>query len=135
MTTDIQTALPKTVGVGYKPQHYADILRHPPSLGWLEVHAENYLGSGGRPIAQLRALREHYAFSVHGVGLSIGSEQGIDPFSHLLSHSEHLFLRLMMDQSNLGDAAERASQHDPNFDLSQILQTLLTQNALEKVTQ
>ena len=79
MTTDIQTALPKTVGVGYKPQHYADILRHPPSLGWLEVHAENYLGSGGRPIAQLRALREHYAFSVHGVGLSIGSEQGIDP--------------------------------------------------------
>lgn len=79
MTQDIQNALPKTVGVGYKPQHYADILMHPPSLGWLEVHAENYLGSGGRPIAQLRALREHYAFSVHGVGLSIGSEQGIDP--------------------------------------------------------
>ena len=79
MTQDIQNALPKTVGVGYKPQHYADILMHPPSLGWLEVHAENYLGSGGRPIAQLRALRERYAFSVHGVGLSIGSERGIDP--------------------------------------------------------
>ena len=58
-----------------------------------------------------------------------------DPFPHLLSHAEHLFLRLMMDQSNLGDAAEHAIQHDPNFDLSQILQTLLTQNALEKVTQ
>ena len=58
-----------------------------------------------------------------------------DPFPHLLSHAEHLFLRLMMDQSNLGDAAERASQHDPSFDLSQILQTLLTHNALEKVTQ
>ena len=79
MTQDIPNALPKTVGVGYKPQHYADILMHPPSLGWLEVHAENYLGSGGRPIAQLRALRERYAFSVHGVGLSIGSERGIDP--------------------------------------------------------
>ena len=74
-----QTMLPKTVGVGYKPQHYADILTHPPALGWLEVHAENYLGSGGRPIAQLRALRERYAFSVHGVGLSIGSERGINP--------------------------------------------------------
>ena len=58
-----------------------------------------------------------------------------DPFPHLLSHAEHLFLRLMMDQSDLGDAAERASQYDPDFDLSQILQTLLTQNALEKVTQ
>ena len=58
-----------------------------------------------------------------------------DPFPHLLNHAEHLFLRLMMDQSNLDDAAERAIQHDPNFDLSQILQTLLTYNALEKVTQ
>ena len=58
-----------------------------------------------------------------------------DPFPHLLSHAEHLFLRLMMDQSNLGDAAERASQHVPDFDLSQILRTLLTNNALEKVTQ
>ena len=69
MTTDIQTALPKTVGVGYRPQHYADILRHPPSLGWLEVHAENYLGSGGRPIAQLRALRVFRAWGwpVHWV--------------------------------------------------------------------
>ena len=87
MISDIQTALPKTVGVGYKPQNYADILRHPPSLGWLEVHAENYLGSGGRPIAQLRALREHFAFSVHGVGLSIGSEQDIDP-DHLSAVKE-----------------------------------------------
>jgi hypothetical protein len=41
----------------------------------------------------------------------------------------------MMDQSNLSDAAERVSQQDPDFDLSQILQTLLTHNALEKVTQ
>ena len=135
MIKDIQTAPPRTVGVGYKPQHYADILTHPPSLGWLEVHAETIWDQGGRPIAQLRALREHYAFSVHGVGLSIGSEQGIDPFSHLLSHAEHLFLRLMMDQSNLGDAAERTHQHDPHFNLSQILQTLLTNNAFEKVTQ
>ena len=63
-----QTMLPKTVGVGYKPQHYADILTHPPALGWLEVHAENYLGSGGRPIAQLRALREHLAWSTHDIG-------------------------------------------------------------------
>ena len=58
-----------------------------------------------------------------------------DTFPHLLSHTEHLFLRLMMDQSNLGDAAERAHQHDPHFDLSQILQTLLTNNAFEKVNQ
>ena len=110
MTTDIQTALPKTVGVGYKPQHYADILRHPPSLGWLEVHAENYLGSGGRPIAQLRALREHYAFSVHGVGLSIGSEQGIDP-DHLSA------VKKLCDRLNPAQFSEHLawSTHDVGF--------------------
>ena len=36
-------------------------------------------GIRGRPIAQLRALREHFAFSVLRVGLSIGSGKGIDP--------------------------------------------------------
>jgi len=41
----------------------------------------------------------------------------------------------MMDQSNLGDAAARAHQHDSDFDLSDILQTLLANNALEKITQ
>ena len=74
MTTDIPTALPKTVGVGYKPQHYTDILTHPPSLGWLEVHAENYLGSGGAPnratARTTRTLRVFCAWGwpVHWVG-------------------------------------------------------------------
>lgn len=110
MTQDIQNALPKTVGVGYKPQHYADILMHPPSLGWLEVHAENYLGSGGRPIAQLRALRERYAFSVHGVGLSIGSERGIDP--------DHLSrVKALCDWLNPAQFSEHLawSTHDVGF--------------------
>ena len=110
MTQDIPNALPKTVGVGYKPQHYADILMHPPSLGWLEVHAENYLGSGGRPIAQLRALRERYAFSVHGVGLSIGSERGIDP--------DHLSrVKALCDWLNPAQFSEHLawSTHDVGF--------------------
>ena len=47
-------------------------------IGFFEVHAENYMGAGGRPHAQLAALREHYALSVHGVGLSIGSMQPLD---------------------------------------------------------
>ena len=110
MTQDIQNALPKTVGVGYKPQHYADILMHPPSLGWLEVHAENYLGSGGRPIAQVRALRERYAFSLHGVGLSIGSERGIDP--------DHLSrVKALCDWLNPAQFSEHLawSTHDVGF--------------------
>ncbi len=70
--------LPPRPGVGYKPQHYADVLKNADPVEWLEIHAENYMGDGGRPIAQLRALAERFAFSVHGVGLSIGGESPLD---------------------------------------------------------
>jgi hypothetical protein len=67
------TMLPAGPGVGYKPQHLSAILADAGPVGWLEIHAENYTGAGGRPIAQLRHLAERFPVSVHGVGLSIGS--------------------------------------------------------------
>ncbi|SDO40751.1 hypothetical protein SAMN05216196_105207 [Lutimaribacter pacificus] len=71
--------LPAKPGIGYKPQHFAAILDDPGAVGWLEIHAENYMGAGGRPIAQLRQLSERFPVSVHGVGLSIGGEGRLDP--------------------------------------------------------
>jgi len=93
--------LPNAPGVGYKAQHFTDILNDPDPVGWLEIHAENYMGDGGRPLAQLRALAERFPISVHGVGLSIGGEGRLDPdhlarLKHLVgwlnpsSFSEHL---------------------------------------------
>ncbi|KIN61652.1 DUF692 domain containing protein [Sulfitobacter noctilucae] len=70
--------LPNTPGVGYKPQHFNDLMADPGSVEWIEVHAENYMGDGGRPLAQLAALSERFAISVHGVGLSIGGETPLD---------------------------------------------------------
>jgi uncharacterized protein len=70
--------LPPRPGVGFKPAHFHDILNEPQPGGFLEVHAENYMGAGGPPHAQLAALREHYPLSLHGVGLSIGSMQPLD---------------------------------------------------------
>jgi len=70
--------LPPLPGVAYKPQHFAAILANPAPVGWLEVHAENYLGAGGRPLAQLRHLAERFPISVHGVGLSIGGTGPLD---------------------------------------------------------
>lgn len=72
------SALPTTAGVGFKPQHFADIVAGEQPVGFLEIHAENYMGAGGAPHAQLRALCERYALSVHGVGLSIGSMAPLD---------------------------------------------------------
>lgn len=75
-----QTApgLPTKPGVGYKPQHFSEILADAGPIGWLEIHAENYMGAGGRPQAQLRHLAERFPISVHGVGLSIGGEGPLD---------------------------------------------------------
>src|SRR5467141_3960475 len=74
----IVSNLPACTGVGFKPVHFRDILAAPQPLGFFEVHAENYMGAGGPPHAQLGALRERYALSVHGVGLSIGSMGPLD---------------------------------------------------------
>ena len=71
--------LPNGPGVGYKPQHYSALIADPAPVTWLEIHAENYMGDGGRPLAQLRALSERFPISVHGVGLSIGGEGPLDP--------------------------------------------------------
>jgi uncharacterized protein len=74
--------LPAAVGVGFKPQHFAAILQTPGAVGFFEVHAENYMGAGGRPHAELTALRREHALSIHGVGLSIGGSAPLDR-SHL----------------------------------------------------
>ena len=70
--------LPLSAGVGFKPEHFAAISSIPQPLGFFEVHAENYMGAGGLPHAQLGFLRENYALSVHGVGLNIGSTEPLD---------------------------------------------------------
>lgn len=70
--------LPARAGVGFKPEHFRDILAASDPVGFFEVHAENYMGAGGEPLAQLGALRERHVLSLHGVGLSIGSMQPLD---------------------------------------------------------
>lgn len=74
--------LPPMPGLGFKSEHFEDIRATRPNLGFLEVHAENYMGAGGPPHRQLAALRQDYALSLHGVGLSIGGPDRPDP-AHL----------------------------------------------------
>lgn len=70
--------LPRTSGTAFKPQHFAALLGSDATPGFIEVHAENYMGDGGLPHAQLAALRADHALSLHGVGLSIGGEAALD---------------------------------------------------------
>lgn len=65
-------------GVAFKPQYFEALLADPQRLDFIEIHAENYFGSGGLLHAQMGLLREHLPLSVHGVGLSLGGAEPLD---------------------------------------------------------
>ena len=75
-------SVPAAVGIGLRFQHHEPVLETRPAIAWLEVHTENYLG-GGPSARTLDAVRRDYPLSLHGVGLSVGSADGIDR-QHLL---------------------------------------------------
>lgn len=70
--------LPRAGGVGLKPEHFRTILDTRPSIGFFEVHAENYMVDGGPFHYYLERIRANYPLSIHGVGLSIGGEEPLD---------------------------------------------------------
>jgi len=71
---------PVDVGVGLRQPHYAELLNSTPPLGFVEVHSENFFADGGAALAVLAQARAHYAVSLHGVGLGLGSAAGLDPW-------------------------------------------------------
>lgn len=120
-------SLPPRPGVGYKPQHYSDIMADPGPVAWLEIHAENYMGDGGRPIAQLRHLSEKFPISVHGVGLSIGGEGDLD--------ADHLArLKHLVGWLNPASFSEHLawSTHDSHF-FNDLLPLPYTESTLRRV--
>ena len=64
-------------GIGLRAPHLAEIGRARPSTGLLEIHAENYLAPSPA-LAKIERLRADYRFSIHAVGLSLGSVDGLD---------------------------------------------------------
>lgn len=70
------------VGVGLKAQHYQEALEGQHPLAFFEVHAENYMMQGGNHLRFLEAIGEKFPLSIHGVGMSLGSAEGLEQ-SHL----------------------------------------------------
>jgi hypothetical protein len=69
--------IPVRAGIGLRPAHYRQVVNELPDIGWLEVHSENYFSRGGQPLHFLERARAHYPLSLHGVGLSLGSADGL----------------------------------------------------------
>lgn len=66
-----------TAGIGLRLPHVAEIAGTRPHLGFLEVHAENYMAETAA-LDRLLELRRDYPVSVHGVALSLGSAEELD---------------------------------------------------------
>ena len=64
-------------GIGLRAPHVAEVLTTRPAVPWLEVHAENYLASGPA-LRALDSVRACFPVALHGVGLSLGSADGLD---------------------------------------------------------
>ncbi len=103
-------ALSARAGVGLKPEHFQEILATQPGIGFFEVHAENYMVPGGPFHHYLSRIRERYALSIHGVGLSIGADAPLD-LDHLNA------LRCLLDRYQPQSFSEHLawSTHGPTF--------------------
>jgi hypothetical protein len=75
---NLSTAL--GAGFGLRQPHYRQVIEAAPRSSdgaWIEVHSENFFADGGPSLATLEAARQHYPVSVHGVGLSLASADGL----------------------------------------------------------
>lgn len=121
-------AIPARAGVGLRHRHLAAFLGGRPAAAWLEVHSENYLVEGGPRLAQLEKIRADWPLSCHGVGLSLGSADGLDP--------EHLRrLRALYDRFEPGLVSDHLSWSvaDGVYG-ADLLPLPMTEAALEVVT-
>jgi len=66
-----------SAGIGLRLPHVVEIAAIRPKLGFLEVHAENYMAETAA-LDRLLELRREYPVSLHGVALSLGSAERLD---------------------------------------------------------
>ncbi len=66
-------------GIGLRKEFFDEILDEHPPVPWFEVISENFMVSGGRPRHVLERVRRDYPIACHGVSLSIGSADPLDP--------------------------------------------------------
>lgn len=78
LSTDAIRKASPGFGLGLRPKHYPDFLHTKQAVDWLEIISDNYMVPGGKPLAMLDAILEHYPVAMHGVSLSIGSTDGLD---------------------------------------------------------
>ena len=120
--------IPARAGAGFKTAHADAILNDAYRVGFLEVHAENYMGEGGHPHRILSRMRADFPLSIHGVGMSIGAPRGLDR-DHLLR------LKALVERYEPGLVSEHLawSTHDSAY-FNDLLPLPYTEATLSLVT-
>ncbi|WP_033070035.1 DUF692 domain-containing protein [Thalassospira australica] len=119
--------LPETAGVGFKAEHAQDVFGGEPSVGWFEVHPENYMVAGGPRLAMLEELCGRYPVSMHGVGLSLGGGEKLSE-RHLAD------LKRLVDRFNPAMVSEHIawSSHEGLY-MADLLPTPMTETSLDQL--
>jgi uncharacterized protein len=66
-------------GLGMRTPHYPTYLAGEAPVDFVEVISENFMGEGGRPLHTIDRIREIYPVAMHGVSMSVGSADGLNP--------------------------------------------------------
>ncbi|BDW95705.1 UPF0276 protein [Thalassospira tepidiphila] len=121
------TQLPERAGVGFKAEHAQDVFDAAPTVGWFEVHPENYMVAGGPRLAMLEELCAHYPVSMHGVGLSLGGGEPLNK-NHLAD------LKRLVDRFNPAMVSEHIawSAHEGLY-MADLLPTPMTKASLAQL--
>jgi uncharacterized protein (UPF0276 family) len=88
-------------GLGYRPPFRADLFANRAEVDFLEIVADHYFDAAPEKLRELDLLRAHFPIIAHGLDLSIGGAEGVDPvyldkFARLIERidppwwSEHL---------------------------------------------
>jgi uncharacterized protein len=98
--------IPAKAGIGLRTLHHLQIIEHGTSAAWLEVHPENYIDQGVCSW-QLEKIRQNHPLSIHSVGLSLGSADGLDEahLSTLCTFIKHFKPALVSDHLSWSQCA------------------------------
>jgi uncharacterized protein (UPF0276 family) len=75
----MKRALPAGCGIGLRKEHFDVVLGEKPDVPFFEVISENFMVDGGRPLEVLDRVRRDYPIALHGVSMSLGSAEPLDP--------------------------------------------------------
>ncbi len=66
------------VGLGFREPFRAELFLHREGVDFLEVTADHYLDAPPEKRRELELLADHFTLIPHGLGLSLGSAEGLD---------------------------------------------------------